>query len=98
MDVVFVPSTDDLTNIYPIPQPKYNRNLQVEGKKMHYTSNPGIMTLTGARQTYEIDLINTNLLQYLEENRIGCAQGKEQDKENLAAYFKQPFYLTNAHE
>ena len=29
IDMVFVPSTDDLTNIYPIPQPKYGRNLQV---------------------------------------------------------------------
>jgi len=61
IDVIFVPSTDDLTNIYPIPQPKYNRSLQVEGKRMHYTSNPGVMLLHGARQNYEINLINTDL-------------------------------------
>lgn len=73
IDIIFVPSTDDITNIYPIPQPKYNRNLQVEGKKVHYTSNPGIMILGAARQVYEINLINSDLLQYIKENKIGCA-------------------------
>lgn len=95
IDVIFVPSTDDLTNIYPIPQPKYNRSLQVEGKRMHYTSNPGVMLLHGARQNYEINLINTDLLHYIEENRIGLGQ---QDKDSLIAYFKQPFYLTNVQD
>lgn len=92
--MVLVPSTDDLTNLYPIPQPKYKRSLQVEG--MHYTSNPGLITLTG-RQNYEINLINTDILQYIDENRTGHAV-KEVLQDNLDVYFKQPFLLTNAHE
>lgn len=95
--MIIVPSTEDLTNLYPIPQPKYDITLQVESKKMHYTSNPGLITLTGGKQTYEINVINTDLLQYISENRAGHAV-KESTQDNLEAYFKQPFYLVNAQD
>ena len=70
---MFVPSTEDITNMYPIPQPAYSHNLVLEDKKLHYTSNPGIMNLHGAKQVYSFNLINYDLLQYIDENRTGRA-------------------------
>lgn len=91
-----MPSTEDINSLYPIPQPRYNRSLHVEGKKLHYTSNPGLVFLNGARQVYELNLINSDLHEYMNENRVGQPSNMLQD--NLDAYFRQPFYMTNAHE
>jgi hypothetical protein len=38
---------------------------------MHYTSNPGLISLMGARQCYEINVVNSDLYQYIDENRVG---------------------------
>lgn len=63
--------------MYPIPQPKYNENIQVKEKEknIHYTSNPGILKLNG-RQNYEINLINSDILQYIDESRSGKAMNE----------------------
>jgi hypothetical protein len=68
-----VPSTEDLVNIYPIPQPKYSYDVQLSSKKIHYTSNPGHLVLSGAKQNYTMNLINTDVLNYIDEQRTGRA-------------------------
>lgn len=91
-----MPSTDDLVSLHPIPQPKYSFPGD-EDRRVHFTSNPGSLTLQGSRQDYNIDLINSDLLYYIDENKSGRAGG-EVLMDNLDAYFKQPFLLTNANE
>lgn len=89
-----MPSTEDLISLYPIPQPKYPYDVQLSSKKIHYTSNPGHLILSGAKQNYTMNLINTDVLNYIDEQRTGRAIN-EVLQDNLETYFKQPFYLTN---
>lgn len=70
-ELVFVPSTEDITNIYPIPQPKYsekknNREENDDKVRVHHTSNPGTISLQGAKQNYEISLVNSDLIHYID--------------------------------
>ena len=100
-ELVVVPSTEDIANIYPIPQPKFNHKISREAAddkvKVHHTSNPGTISLQGAKQSYEISLINSDIIHYIDENRTGRAIN-DVLQENLESYFKQPFYLSNAQE
>lgn len=100
-ELVFVPSTEDIANIYPIPQPRFNDRISRETGddkvRVHYTSNPGTISLQGAKQNYEINLVNSDLIHYIDENRTGRAIN-DVLQENLESYFKQPFYLSNAQD
>lgn len=62
---------------------------------MHFASNPGFLHLSGARENIKIDMINMDLLNYIDENRTGVPL-RDIMQDNLESYFKQPFYLTNA--
>lgn len=88
-----MPSTDDLTSLYPVPQPKYSFSQELLQNNLLFTSNPGIIELK-AREKIIINLVNLDLLNYIDENRAGRAQ-IEVMQDNLETYFKQPFYLTN---
>ena len=94
IEIVILPSTDDLTNYYPIPQPKHPLWTQVFLKNVHFTSNPGFIHLAGARENIKIDLLNLDLLSYIDENRTGNPI-KNIMQENLETYLMQPFFLTN---
>jgi hypothetical protein len=97
IEIVILPSTDDLTNYYPIPQPKHPLWNQVFLKNVHFTSNPGFIHMTGARENIKIDLLNLDLLSYIDENRTGNPI-KNIMQENLETYLMQPFFLTNTME
>ena len=100
-ELVFVPSTEDISNIYPIPQPRLGEKKggreEDDKVRVHHTSNPGTISLQGAKQSYEISLVNCDLIHYIDENRTGRALG-DVLQDNLDSYFKQPFYLSNAQE
>lgn len=71
VELVFVPSTEDITSIYPIPQPKFSekKNNREEGNdkvRVHHTSNPGTIFLQGAKQSYEISLVNSDIIHYMD--------------------------------
>lgn len=66
IEIVFMPSTEDLTNFYPVPQPKYSHEQQLSTKLTHFTSNPGFIKLEGAKQDIKIDLINVDILNYID--------------------------------
>jgi DNA polymerase II small subunit/DNA polymerase delta subunit B len=72
IDLVFMPSTDDLATYYPIPQPKFSYSQDFLQKNMHFTSNPGFIQLSG-RENIKIDMINLDLLNYIDENKAGRA-------------------------
>lgn len=38
-----MPSTDDLTTLYPIPQPKFSYSQDFLQKNIHFTTNPGLI-------------------------------------------------------
>jgi len=79
---VYVPSTEDITNYYPIPQPAYSHSSEVYSKTTQFTSNPGYIHLLGAKENIKIDVINLDLLNYIDENRTGRAM-IETMQENL---------------
>lgn len=43
----------------------------------------------------KIDLINYDILKYMDTHKVGRA-GNDLRKENIEAYLKQPFFLTNS--
>jgi hypothetical protein len=45
IQIVFVPSVEDLTNNYPIPQPRYTKSRSLDEDNIHFTSNPGLLHL-----------------------------------------------------
>lgn len=50
LQIVYMPSTDDLNSLYPIPQPKFhfwNEQVCRNEKTIHFTSNPGFLHLVG---------------------------------------------------
>jgi len=49
IEIVMMPSCDDLTNYYPMPQPKHPFWSQVFLQNVHFTSSPGFINLAGAR-------------------------------------------------
>lgn len=65
-EIVFMPSTEDIGHIYPVPQPAYPYRDDIEGKGVHLVSNPGHIRLRGGQREVKINLINTDLLQYMD--------------------------------
>ena len=47
IEIVLMPSSDDLVTYYPIPQPKYELDLRL--KNLHFTSNPGSIFLSSGK-------------------------------------------------
>ena len=97
IEIIFMPATDDLTTYYPIPQPKHTF-FSPSFKNVRFTSNPGTILLSsGLNKNVVIDMMNMDLLHYIDENRTGMAQ-KSILQDNLETYLKQPFILTNTEE
>lgn len=95
LEIIFMPSTDDLTNYYPMPQPKDTFADQVYLKNIQLTSNPAHLSLKeGHLSKIKIDMMNMDLHTYIDENRTGNAI-KSIMQDNLDNYLKQPFTLTN---
>ena len=92
IELVFMPSSDDLASFYPIPQPKYE--LEEYISNIHLTSNPGHLTLKGGVKNIRIDMVNTDILSYIDEHKTGIPT-RPVMQENIETYFKQPFLLTN---
>ena len=96
IEIVLMPSSDDLVTYYPLPQPKYELDLRL--KNLHFTSNPGSVFLAaGKNKATKLELINMDLLTYMDENRTGTAV-KNILQDNLETYLKQPFIMTNAED
>lgn len=92
--MVFLPSTEDIGHIYPIPQPMYPYCNDIEGNAVRFVSNPGQIILHGGREKVEINVINSDLLQYIDEYKTGRAGG-DVLMDNLESYFRQPFLVSN---
>ena len=91
---MFLPSTEDIGHIYPIPQPMYPYYNDIEGKGVHLVSNPGQIMLHGGREKVEINVINSDILHYIDEYKTGRG-GSDVLMDNLESYFRQPFLVSN---
>lgn len=93
-----VPSPEDVTSLYPLPQPEYTCMYDPREKRVRYLTNPANVEFneTG-NKTFSIDFLNHDLLKYIDENKGG--QGLiEVLQANFDTYYKQPFLLTNCGE
>ena len=66
IDIVLMPSTEDLISYYPIPQPKFSIFKEFLQKNMHFTTNPGIITLSAGSSKIKINMLNIDLLNYID--------------------------------
>lgn len=92
MELYILPSTEDVVSLYPIPQAPYQPESNIEGAK--FLSNPARMTIRGRASHCKINLVNYDLLKYIDTFKAGKAT-KDVRAENLETYLKQPFLLNN---
>lgn len=75
-----MPSLEDVIANHPIPQPAYKpENSQI---KVKFISNPSSIKIEGKRSVCKIDLINYDILKYMDTHKIGRA-GNDLRKENI---------------
>ena len=60
-------------------------------------SNPGQIMLHGGREKVEINVINSDILHYIDEYKTGRG-GSDVLMDNLESYFRQPFLVSNTIE
>lgn len=75
-----MPSIDDVVSLYPLPQPAYESESRIENVK--FISNPSTMEVQGRRSLCKIDLVNYDILKYIDTFKAGKAT-KDLRQENL---------------
>lgn len=66
-----MPSTDDVTSLYPLPQPAYETDSRIDN--VRFISNPSTMDVQGRRSHCKIDLVNYDILKYIDTYKGGKA-------------------------
>jgi hypothetical protein len=60
---------EDVISLYPIPQPSYepeDRKIRVK-----YLSNPASIKLEGRGTSCQVDLINYDIIKYIDTHKLG---------------------------
>ena len=67
---MILPSTDDVISLYPIPQPPFD--LKTKGM-VKFASNPATVRLESGRTECKMNIINYDLIHYIDESKCGKA-------------------------
>ena len=68
MQIMIMPSTDDVISMYPIPQPPYELKTK---NLVKFASNPTTVRLESNKTECKLNLINYDLITYIDESKCG---------------------------
>jgi hypothetical protein len=67
---MILPSTDDVISLYPIPQPPFDLKTK---SMVKFASNPATVRLESGRTECKMNIINYDLIHYIDESKCGKA-------------------------